>query len=299
MSTRQPTVPAQPFTLADARTLGISRKSLRLLTQAGTVRRVFHGVYVRTDVPDTVQTRAAALAIILPPFAVVCDRTAAWLHGVDVLTYRELGTPPPLDLVSIRDLTPSRLKGVNGGERDLDPLDITVIGGIRVTTPLRTALDLGCKLQRYQALAALDQFMRLHGITKRDLDAQLPRYRGRRGVIQLRLLAGLASPLAESPGESWTRLAIYEANLPSPTLQFSVAVGGAELYRLDLAYEFHRVCVEYDGVEFHTTPDQVAADRRRRSWLADHGWRVIVVTKEDLGRDSRRDWIAELRAALA
>jgi Transcriptional regulator, AbiEi antitoxin len=298
MPNRRPSIPEAPFTTADARALGISRKTLRALTESGDVRRVFHGVYVCATVADTIHTRAAALATILPPFAVVCDRTAAWLHGVDVLTFRELGIPPPIDLVSIRDLTPSRLGGVNGGERDLDPLDITVIDGVRVTTPLRTALDLGCKLTRYQAIGALDQFMRLHGITRRDFDAHLPRYRGRRGVIQLRLLVTLASPFAESPGESWIRLVIYDANLPAPTPQFSVRVGGAELFRLDLAYEYHRVCVEYDGVEFHTTPAQIAADQRRRRWLADHGWTVIVVTKDDLGRDSTRDWISRLRAAL-
>jgi hypothetical protein len=293
-----PALPLAPFTATDAQTLGFSRKRLRILVKAGEVRRVFHNVYVRADSPDTIHTRAAALAIILPPWAVVCDRTAAWLHGVDVLSYRELGVPPPVDLVSIRDLTPSRRGGVNGGERDLDPLDIAVVGGVRVTTPLRTALDLGCKLPRYRAIGALDQFMRQHGVTARDFAGQLPRYRGRRGVIQLRELVGLASPLAESPGESWIRLAIYDANLPMPTLQFSITVSGDEIFRLDLAYEYHRVCVEYDGMEFHSTAEQVVYDERRRSWLRDRGWTVIVVTKDDLDRDSTREWISRLREAL-
>jgi hypothetical protein len=299
MHSNKPSLPLGPFTAAEAQAHGVSRKALRILLAAGAVRRVFHNVYIPAELPDTIHTRAAALAMILPPWAVVCDRTAAWLHGVDVLRYRELGAPPPIDLVSIRDLTPSRRGGVNGGERDLDPLDITVVDGVRVTTPLRTALDLGCKLPRYRALAALDQFMRLHGITERDFEAQLPRFRGRRGVVQLRQLVGIANPLAESPGESWIRLAIYDANLQMPILQLPIIVGGTERYRLDLAYEFQRVCVEYDGVEYHTSPDQVAADEERRRWLRDRGWTIIVVTKDDLDRDSTREWILRLRDALA
>jgi hypothetical protein len=291
-------LPLGPFTADDARRAGLSRKRLRLLVRSGHLERVFHNVYVRADILDSIETRTAALAIVLPPFAVVCDRTAAWIHGVDVLSFRELGSPPPIELVSIRDLTPSRSRGVNGGERDLDPLDITVVDGIRVTTPLRTALDLGCKLPRYRAIGALDQFMRLHEITHRDFSAHLPRYRGRRGVVQLRELVRIADPASESPGESWIRLAIYDANLPPPTLQFSVAVGGKELFRLDLAYEFQGVCVEYDGQEHHTSPDHVRADERRRGWLRDHGWTVIVVTKDDLDRDSTRAWISVLREAL-
>jgi hypothetical protein len=292
-------LPIDPFTAEDARSRGLSRKMLRILVASGDVRRVFHNVYVRTDVPDTIHARASALAIVMPPFAVVCDRTAAWLHGVDVLSFRDLGQPPPIDLVSIRDLTPSRRRGVRGGERDLDPLDITVVDGVRVTTPLRTALDLGCKLRRYRAIGALDQFMRQHDIVYDDFASQLPRYRGRRGVIQLRELIRIADPLAESTGESWIRLAIHDANLPPPSLQFSVVVGGAERFRLDLAYEYQRVCVEYDGVEYHTSAEQVAADERRRAWLHANGWTVIVVTKNDLDRDSTRQWVSALRDALS
>lgn len=48
-----------------------------------------------------------------------------------------------------------------GGTRGLIDRDVTTIGGVQVTTKLRTALDLGRLLWRFDALAALDGFARL------------------------------------------------------------------------------------------------------------------------------------------
>ena len=45
---------------------------------------------------------------------------------------------------------------VASGERMLRPEDVVEIGGLRVTTPLRTACDLGRLLHRDQAFAAMD-----------------------------------------------------------------------------------------------------------------------------------------------
>ena len=45
------------------------------------------------------------------------------------------------------------------------------LGSVRLTTPLRTAMDLGARLSRSRALAALDWFMRQHGITRDDMVA--------------------------------------------------------------------------------------------------------------------------------
>ena len=116
--------------------------------------------------------------------------------------------------------------------------------------------------------------------------AELERFAGRRGVIQLRQLIEIAHELAESPGESATRLAIIDAGLPPPELQHWVTVNGVPTYRLDLAYPAHRVAVEYDGREFHDSPEQRAKDAARRRWLREHGWTVIVVTKDDLASGS-------------
>lgn len=293
------TLPDTPFTSAEAAALGLSRQTLRDLVAARVVRRVLRNVYVRADVEDTIDLRARAAARTVVPDAVLVDRTAAWLHGVDVLDYREHEILPPIECVVLRDRSRIERRACAGGERDLAPYDVMRLHGLRVTTPLRTALDLGCLLPRPDGLAALDRFGRMHGITREVLEASLPRYRRRRGVVKLRQLVALVDPRSESPRESRTRLAIIDDGLPAPLPQFWVEKHGQRLFRLDLAYPRHRVAVEYDGEEWHDrTQDQRDADRARRDWLERHGWTVIVVRKGDFSPERRARWLRELRAAL-
>jgi very-short-patch-repair endonuclease len=73
---------------------------------------------------------------------------------------------------------------------------------------------------------------------------------------------------------------------------------GAPLFRLDMAYPKSKVAVEYDGREFHEDAVRRERDRRRRKWLADHGWTVIVVTKDDFTAEAIDDWVQKVRIAL-
>lgn len=293
-----PRVPDRPFTWSQAEAAGLSRERLTDLVANGQVRRVLQGVYQPAALPDTLANRCQAAALVMKPFGVLCDRTAAWLHGVDTLAYHELEILPPLEAFVLRDNTRTRRLGCQGGERDLAPQDLCSLGGIRATTPLRTALDLGCRLAQRNALAGLDGFMRVCGVTHQELLRELPRYRRRRGVVQLRRLIPLATPLAESPGESWTRMAIIEAGLPAPQPQYWVRVGGEPRYRLDMAYPKSKVLVEYDGHEYHDAPEKRQADERRRDWLRQRGWIIIVVRSDSFTPEALQMWTNQLAGAL-
>lgn len=289
---------SSPFTWQQARDGGLTRHRLAEQIRSRSVRRVLHGVYADAATPDNVSSRVAALELVLTPASVVTGRTAAWLHGVDTFEYRELEVLPPIEVCVLPQANRVRRAGVRGRTRDLSPTDVMQLQGVPVTTPLRTALDLGCDLRRSEALAALDGFLRGHAISRAQLSADVPRFHGRRGVIQLRELIGLADADAESPGESFTRLAIVDDGLPPPELQVWVCVEGVPTYRLDLAYPRHRIAIEYDGRDFHDSPEQRARDEARRRWLREHGWTVIVVTKEDFTSEARRRWLDTLRRAL-
>ena len=294
------TLPPGPFTAPMARQLGITRHQLIVMVQGRLVRQILRGVYVACRLEDCTDLRIAAASLVLLPHRVFCDRTAAWLHGVDVFDYRELEIPAPVEMWVLSGHSRVRRKGAEGGQRDLRADEIMTLGGrTRLTVPLRTAMDLACTLPRGRALAELDAFMRQHGITREDLEAALPRFAGRRGVVQLRELVPIADPRAESPGESWTRLAIVDAGLPAPEPQFWVNHHGRELFRLDLAYPRSKVAVEFDGAEFHEDdPERREADEKRRAWLREHGWIVIVVRKGDFTAERRHAWLRELRRAL-
>lgn len=293
------TVPDSPFSLADAAEIGLSADDVYRMIDDGIVRRVVQGAFVPASTPDTPQTRAAAVARVVAPHHVVIDRTAALIHGVNVLTYAELDLDVDLETCALRGHTRSRRTGIDGHIRDLSPADIMTIGGITVTVPIRTGCDLGCNLRRREAFAAMCALAREHGLVAADFLRMLPRYRGRRGVRQLKELAPLVEPRVESAREAWTLLAIHDAGLPSPRPQFWIEIDEVPTYRLDFAYEHARVCVEYDGIDAHDlTADQRRYDAERRRWLRDHGWTVIVVRRGDFTGDNLDRWLRELRAAL-
>ncbi|MEP6814173.1 MAG: type IV toxin-antitoxin system AbiEi family antitoxin domain-containing protein [Marmoricola sp.] len=271
-----------PFTADQAAAWEVSRQTLRRLVSRGLVRRVLRGVYAVTQMPDDIESRASALSLVVPPAAVVTDRTAAWFHGVDILPRSALSRPPPLSVFQISG-TRVRRQGVHGGKRGLLARDVTEVSGVRVTTRLRTTCDLGRLLWRFDALSAIDGFLGI-GLDQAELIYEEPRFKGFRGVRQLRLLAPLGDHRAESPGESALRLHWYDAGLPRPELQYWIADDfGQPSYRLDIALPELRFAAEYDGEEFHTAQDDSDHDEERRDWISTRRhWHIEVFDKNDV-----------------
>ncbi|WP_336923739.1 DUF559 domain-containing protein [Aquipuribacter sp. SD81] len=109
--------------------------------------------------------------------------------------------------------------------------------------------------------------------------------RGRRGVRTARRALPLLDGRAESPPESVLRLLVHEAGLPRPVPQLVVTgPDGRAVARVDLGWPDQRVAVEYDG-RHHMEAGQWQRDLRRRERLEELGWRVVVVTREDLAHD--------------
>lgn len=290
-------LPARPFTASELSELSIKRYDLRVAVERGEILRPFRGVFIPSDVEDTAETRAAAVSRVVSPHHVVSDRTAAWIHGINTYSLSEQTQIPAVETCARRGYAPTRLEGVDGRSRDLLDRDIMTINGVKITTPLRTALDLVCNLKRREAMAALNEFAKEHGITRAALNQELPRFKGRRGVVQLRELVPLLNRHVESQRESWTLLAISDAGLPLPETQVWVDVEGIPTYRLDFAYRLAKVAVEYDG-EDHDDPDQRIYDEERRGWLVDHGWIVIIVRRGDFTGDRLDAWLREIKDAL-
>lgn len=292
-------LPSRPFTSAELDELSVDAHRLRLAVERGEVQRPFRGVYVPPGVDDSAEVRAASLAKVVSPHHVICDRTAAWLHGVDTFALGERARIPPVETCALPGHRPTRLSGADARTRDLQSQDIMTVAGIRVTTPLRTALDLGCFLKRREAMAALNEFARLHGVGQARLNREIGRFKGRRGVRQLRDLIPLVSGKVESHRESWVLLALADAGLPVPEAQVWIDLDGVPTYRLDFAYRLARVAIEYDGEEFHEQDeDQRAYDEERRAWLKANGWTVIVVRRGDFTGDNLDRWLRKVKEAL-
>lgn len=269
-----------PFTVAQARAAGVTRRTFERLLKAGLLRCELRGVYAAIQAPNDPMMRANALGLVLPPDAVVVDRTAAWVHGVDALRRSALHEPPPLDVIHVTDTRMDRPE-VDGHRRGLLGNDITMVHGIPVTTPLRTALDCGRLLWRYDALAVIDGFLRL-GVPHELMTAELSRFRGFRGVIQARYLVSIGDHRAESGPESALRLHWYDAGLGRPEVQWWVYTdSGVSLFRIDIADPVAHYGAEYDGEEFHTSDADTKHDEERRAWLENNrGWKIDPFRKE-------------------
>lgn len=291
-------LPCAPFLVSEIHRLGLSRQRLRDLLDDRVLVRVFTGVYVRADIEDTIELRAACAKLVLPDHCVVADRSAAWLHGIDCLELAELALPTDLEVVSLRGHTPTRREGILGGERALRREDVCEVDGVRVTTPARTACDVACLLGTNRALAVLDAFRRVHRVTLTELYELLPRYTGRRGVKQLRRLIPLSSPLPESAPESWTRGAVVDEGFPAPEPQLDIFVPDYGWVRADMGYRNLKICIEYDGEEFHSEDHDREHDERRREAMRREGWIVIVIRKDGFSGPARERWVSELKAAL-
>lgn len=268
----------RPFTTAEALAEGVRYHHLRQLVDLGFLRRPLHGVYQSAALGDSTALRCAALRLVVPEDAVVCDRHAGWLHGAEMI----LAPGEHLDLRPISIFRPAgsgRLKRAlaDSGERNLLPRDIIEIDGVRATTPLRTTCDLGRVRFTDQAIAGMDMMLRHGGVRRPEVLAEVERFKGMRWVTTLRAIAPLIDARSESPPESVVRLRWIETGLPRPTPQHEVYddVGGF-LGRLDLGEPELRVAAEYDGAEWHSSPGQLARDRKRRGPIADRDWFIRV-----------------------
>lgn len=276
-----PRVPEQlrqgPFTTAQAAALGVSRDTLRSLPW----RRVLRDVYAHRALPDTRQLRFAAVALILPADATICGTTAAWLYGIDVHREDDLGihiSCPKGRRVRCRE-------GVTVRQETLDPRDVVVLEGVRLTTPTRTAIDCARWLRGVEGVVVIDALAHAQLTDVGAVRDRLARLRGMRGGRAASMVMDLADPLAESPMETRLRVLFTQDGLPTLVSQHVVHdARGRFVGRLDLAWPRWRLAVEYDG-SLHW--QQRRADDRRRALLRELGWVVLVYSSEDYFHNPR------------
>jgi hypothetical protein len=95
------------------------------------------------------------------------------------------------------------------------------------------------------------------------------------------------------------RLRWVEAALPTPVLQHEVWLPG-RLAVLDLAAPELLYAAEYDGAEWHSTPEQLEHDRERRGTLSDGGWIIDPFRAEHVfGVRANADLVMRQNAARA
>jgi very-short-patch-repair endonuclease len=239
-------------------------------------RTIFHGIYVPERHEVSLRDRIEGAALVAPN-AVIAGVAASAVHGA-----RWVDDAAPIEIVG----TCRRQRGLIVRNELLGGDDVTEVGGIRVTTPARTAFDLARHLPRDRAIARLDALMNSRPYSDEDVMLIAKKHHGARGLVRLRTALPLVDRGAESPKETWLRLTFIDAGLPKPTTQFVVRTeSGRYVRRIDMVWEEFKVGAEYDGAQHLTDRYQYSRDVWAGRELQRMNWRVIHVIKEDAAAD--------------
>lgn len=132
---------------------------LQAMASDGVLTQLFQRGYLLPGTPETPQLRARAAAFAVPQAIrqrVVAGRmTAAWIYGC---------APEPDQLALLVDAKRrvSSLRSTRGctlHEVRLGPCDVVSLGGLMVSTPLRTALDIALHVEPVRAIPVLQELL--------------------------------------------------------------------------------------------------------------------------------------------
>ncbi|MDT5008936.1 MAG: hypothetical protein QOH57_553 [Mycobacterium sp.] len=250
-------------------------------------RPIFPGIHVPKRQELTVRDMILGAWLWSDRQAVIGGVAASALHGA-----RWVDPNIPIELRFDRTRPPP---GIVTRNETMSDDETTYVARLPVTTPARTAFDLGRHLPRGQALARLDALMRATPFSVEDALLLTKRYRGARGIRQFRELLPLVDGGAASPPETRLRLLLIDGGFPKPTTQIPVVDERGRLVRwVDMGWEDFLVAAEYDGDQHRTDRSQYVKDMRVWPQLQRLGWIVVRVVKED--RD--RDIVARVRQAM-
>lgn len=236
-------------------------------------RAIYPDIYLARHVAPSLRMRSEAAWLWTRRRGVLAGLVAAALHGANWIDEDE-----PVELIWSNQHAPMGIMTRNQRLRDNE---ITCVAGLPVITVARTAFDLSCRLPTGEAVARLDALMRATPFSVEDVLLVTKGHPRARGLRRLREALPLVDPGAASPKETWLRLLIVNAGLPTPETQIPVVMHYRTVALLDMGWERFKVAVEYDGDQHRTMRRQYVRDLRRLSALQDCGWIVIRVIVED------------------
>jgi len=275
--------------------LGVSTTMLKKRIARGTLIRLHRGVYAVGHDRLRREGRWLAAVLAVGSGAALSHRDAATLHGLRPANDRQIDvTTSKIDVTTSNRGRASR-PGIEVHRATLDPLDVTVVSNVPVTTVARTLVDLAGVLPKDHLAKTLNRAELSRVIEMRAIYAAMAHTRNRPNFGHAALRAALAE-LAEH-GPTFTRseleerfLALIRAyRLPRPKM--NVHIDGFEV---DACWPARRLVVELDGYAFHRDRRTFQRDREKGNALARAGWTVLRYTWLDVVHRS-----AETAAMLA
>ncbi|HYB81894.1 MAG TPA: hypothetical protein VED43_09635 [Mycobacterium sp.] len=252
---------------------------------------VYPGVYSPAGIELTACQRAHAAWLWSRRGAVIAGNSAAALLGAKWVS-------PALDAELIYD-NRRPPAGITVHSETLVPGEVVEVDGMPVTSPARTAFDIGRRMtSRLQAVQRLDALSNATDVKINEVEAVMVDHPGARGLLRLRGVLPLMDGGAESPQETRTRLVLIDAGLPKPRTQIRLFDDyGDFVARIDMGYEDLRVGIEYDGPQHWADREQRDRDIDRYTALLDLGWTIVRVSSELL-RYRQGTFVARVVAAM-
>jgi very-short-patch-repair endonuclease len=270
------------ITRAEARGLGVTARQEGALVATGEWERLAGGVIRLAGSPRTPEQDLLAACLAGGPTAVASHQSAAWLW--------ELGPVPDRHAITIARTATSGARLVEVHRPRDYPAHALVRRGIPCTNPLRALVDLAAVWPPPELDDAVDQALARKVVTVAGIEAEVGRLsqRGRLGAGRMREALhrrGLIGAPHPSVLESRAlRLLRQHGIVP---MGVEVRAGPDGRYRVDILL-VPGVVMELDGFAYHSDPEQMAEDKRRRTRIRLEGTVVLEYTWRDIVYDQRR-----------
>jgi hypothetical protein len=188
-------------------------------------------------------------------------------------------------------------QGVSSHYRS-DSAQTTLRKGLPISTPEQTFLDLAAIGVGLVDLVVVADGLIKAGHTSSELLIAAAGQGSGRGCRLARRAASLARKGVDSPQETRLRLLVVLAGLPEPRVNLIVrGADGSWRRRYDMAYEYVRLILEYDGRQHAEDTGQWRTDIFRREELDQIRWRLVIVTSDGIYREPLRT-LERVRDAL-
>jgi hypothetical protein len=184
--------------------------------------------------------------------------------------------------------------------RRIRPQDRHKVDGIACTSVARTLLDLAATRPRREVERACDEAEVQQCFDLAAIEDVLGRSPGCRGAARLRAVLrehAIGTTLTRSVLEERALAVLDDCGIRRPEVNVLVVCRPGHATEVDFLWRRERVVLETDGGRFHSTPRQIARDRRKEAELVRAGHRVLRATWVQIEREPREVALM-VRAAL-
>jgi predicted transcriptional regulator of viral defense system len=283
---------------------GLSDRKIATLVRRGDLHRVGRGVYAdgtkardMLRFPDGRQLlELAATAAAVGPSFIVSHESAAYLHSIALLARPGLA----VSLTGPRQRGWTARTGVSLHAATVPAEQTTSVVGLRVTTPVRTVVDLARTLEFRAGVVAADSALHKKLVTKPELQTVLDTCSRWQGARRAAEVIAFADARAESPLESIARVAFRDCGLPPPELQVWLGGTTEPIGRVDFYWRRYWTIAEVDGALKYAGsdgPQRATLQLRRDMLLREDGYEVIHFTWDQIDGSPERV-AASIRAAF-